>query len=230
MPTNSTPKYVIDPLFDFQAICDTDIGLYRLIKREYYDRNIFKNELFDSNDLDFIRTVLLLREHLNPLTEFCKKDIMSNEELDDLYKQFLDEEYDKILELSYPSAIMSIAAMSNTVNKIVNVTILCKTEKEKEWVNLYDDRLKCIISDYNEFSLKKYDTIYIKDLYSLLLFDQDTINKKNIIFPRFNFNLESGSSKMELPILEVSKKYYKNNAFIAADPYKDITEPITGMG
>lgn len=230
MPKNSTPQYVIDPIFDFQVICDTDIGLYRLIRKEYYDKNIFRKELFETNDVDFIKTVLLCREHFNPLTEFCKKGKLSDLEMDDLYRQFLDQEYDKILDLSIPYSIMSIASMSNNMNKIVNVVILCKSEKEKEWVARYDSKLKCIISDYKDFNLDKYDTLYIKDLYNLLLLDQDSIKKKNIIFPRFKFNLETEAARMELPIIEVAQKYYKENKFVVADPYKGISEPISGIG
>lgn len=230
MSQNSSPRYIIDPLFDFQVICDTDIGLYRLIKKEYYDRNVFKNELFDSDDADFIKTVLLCRKYFNPLTEFCKDGKMSNIELDDLYRQFITQEYDKILELSPPTSIMSIASVSNTVHKIVNVTVLCNTEKEKNWVVNHDPKLKCVIGKYENFDLLKYDTLYIKDIYNLLLFKQESLNNKNIIFPRFKFNLENTSSKMELPIIEVAEKYYKNNKFMTAEPYKGISEPVGAMG
>lgn len=229
MENNTNPIYTISPLFDFQCLCDTDLGLYRLIKKEYYDRSVFKNELFDSNDEIFIRTELLCREHLNPLFIFCKKDIMSDEELDDLYQQFLDEEYDKILKLSPITSIMNVASTSNNVRDLVNVSILCKSEEEKKWINKYTNKLNCIISDYNQFNLRRYDTIYIKDIYTLLLFDQNTLKNKNILISRFNFNLENEYHKIELPILEVSKKYYKDNKFMLIDPYKDISVPISEM-
>ena len=170
MENNTNPIYTINPLFDFQCLSDTDLGLYRLIKKEYYDRSVFKNELFDSNDEVFIRTELLCRQNLNPLFIFCKENIMSDEELDDLYEQFLTEEYDKILKLSPITSIMNVASTSNNVRDLVNVSILCKSEEEKKWINKYTNKLNCIISDYNQFNLRRYDTIYIKDIYTLLLY------------------------------------------------------------
>ena len=44
-----------------------------------------------------------------------------------------------------------------------------------------------------------------------------------------NFNLENEYHKIELPILEVSEKYYKDNKFMLIDPYKDISVPISEM-
>lgn len=221
--------YILDPLFEFQCLCDTDIGLYRLIKDSYYDRSIFDNDLFDSNDTRFIKTVLLTREYFNPLFIFCKPGKLSEQNMNDLYEQFLDEEYDKILELSEPTALMTVASTSNALNKMVNVTVLCNDEREVDWIAKYNYKLKCIISDYKGFNLNKYDTIYIKDIYMLTSFDQNSIKNKNIIIPRFVFNLESAYSKMEMPILDVSQKYYKDNKFILSDPYKDISVPVKEM-
>ena len=220
--------HTIDPLFDFQSVCDIDFGLYKLIKEEYYDRDIFNNYLFDSDDDRFIRTVLLSREYFNPLFIFCKKDVLTGTEMDDLYQEFLEKEYDKIISLSTPTTIMEIATISNSLNKMVNVTILCATPKEAEWVKNHNHKLKCVISDYKDFDLTSYDTLYIKDIYTLLAFKQDTLINKNIIFPRFIFNLEK-SKNIEIPILEVSKKYYKNNKFMATDPYKGISVPVSEM-
>lgn len=226
---NKKPIYTLHPLFDFQAICDTDIGLYRLIKKEYYDKSVFKNELFDSKDEMFIRTELLCRKNFNPLFLFCKENIMSDEELDDLYQQFLDEEYDKIIDLSPITSIMNLAATSNSVRDIVTASILCKTDKEKEWVYKYTKKLNCIVSEYKQFKLDRFDSIYIKDIYTLLLFDQSTLKDKNILISRFNFNLENEYTKVELPIMNISQKYYKNNKFMLIDPYKNISIPMGEM-
>lgn len=225
----NSQMYTLDPIFDFQCLCDTDIGLYRLIKKEYYDREIFNNELFDSDDIRFIKTMLLSRIEFNPLFIFCKPRKLSNEDIDSLYRQFLDEEYDKILQLSEPTAIMKIASASNSINKIVDVTVLCNNKKEIEWLSKYNYKLKYVVSDYKNFSLNTYDTIYIKDIYNLLELNQDSINNKNIIMPRFMFNLETSVSKIEMPIIEVSKKYYKENKFMLIDPYTDIWVPVKEM-
>lgn len=221
--------YTLDPLFDFQALCDTDLGLYRLIKRDYYNEDLFDKDLFNSTNLDFIKIMLLTRIKFNPLFIFCNKGVLTDEELDDLYMQFLNEEYDNILELSPYTSIMNVAAVSNSVNKIVNATVLCKSQKEVDWVHKYTNKLNCIISETKNFNLTDYDTIYIKDLYDLLLFDQDTIDMKNIIFSNYKFNLEIASSKMTVPLIEVTKNYYKRNKFMTIEPYKDISLPMTEM-
>lgn len=221
--------YTLDPLFDFQCLCDTDIGLYRLIKKDYYDKSIFDNYLFDSKDDRFIKTILLSRTKFNPLFIFCKEGKLTDEDKDNLYQQFLDEEYDRILELSEPTSLFTIASASNSVNKIVNVTVLCDNEKEVKWVSKYNYKLKCIVSKYKNFKLDNYDTLYLKDIYNLIQFNQESIKNKNIILPRFMFNLETAYSKIEMPIIEVSKKYYKENKFMLSDPYKDIMIPVKEM-
>lgn len=221
--------YILDPLFDFQCLCDTDIGLYRLIKKEYYDRSIFNNYLFDSTDERFVKAMLLDRKKFNPLFTFCQPGALSEDNMNDLYQQFMDEEYDKILKLSEPTSIMSVASAANSLNKMVNVTVLCNNEEEVNWLMKYNHKLKYIISNYKNFKLDKYDTIYIKDIYVLESFNQESINNKNIIISKFTFNLELGYSKIDMPILELTKKYYKNNKFMISDPYSDITIPVKEM-
>lgn len=220
-------NYIINPIFDFQSVCDTDLGLYRLIRKEYYDKSIFRKELFETNDLAFVKAMILTRSKFNPLSVFCKDNVLKEEEMNDLYEQFLEEEYDKILELSSPTTILSLASTSNNLNKMVNVRILCKSKNEVKWISKYTTKLKCIISPYKDFDLKKYDAVYLKDIYTLLQFKQDSIDKKNIILSKFNFNLES--YKLELPIIEISKNYYKNNKLLLASPYKDIIAPVSEM-
>lgn len=220
---------VLNPIFDFQILCDIDLGLYRLIKRDYYDRNVFDNNLFDTKDERFIKTLLLSRKNFNPLIIFCKKNIMSDEELDDLYEQFLNEEYENIIALSSPTSLFDVATISNGIKNVVNITVLCKNQIEVNWINKNNKKLKCIISDYKDFSIDKFDTIYIKYIYHLLLMDQESIYMKNIIIPRYFFNLENVSRKIEMPIMEVAQNYYKINRFITVDVYKDIFVPLDEM-
>lgn len=219
--------HTIDPLFDFQLLCDTDLGLYNLIKRDYYDKSVFDNYLFDSKNDRFIKTKLMCREYFNPLHIFCKKDKMTDKELDTLYAEFLEKEYDNILKLSPPTAVLQLASTSNSVKNIVNPVIICKCEAEKKWIEKYDSKLKCIIADFKDFNISKYDTIYIKDIYTLLLLEQKSIDLKNIIIGRYVFNLEIANSKIELPIIEVSQRYYINNQFMLIDVYKDISIPVS---
>ena len=221
--------YTIDPLFDFQTICDTDIGLYRLIKAEYYDRNVFDNYLFDTKDIRFIKTMLMCRDHFNPLFLFCKKGVYTTEEMDDLYKQFLDEEYEKILKLSPPTAVFELASVSNSVKGIINPTILCARKEEKEWVNEYNDKLKCMIDKFDGLDISKYDTIYIKDIYNLLLIKQDTLTLKNIFISKYSFNLEIATARIELPLKSITQLYYLDNKFYLVDTYKNLAIPVSEM-
>ena len=220
---------IVNPLFEFQSLCDIDIGLYRLIKRDYYDRTVFNNILFDSDDERFIKAKLICRRNINPLFLFCKKGKLHVEELDDLYQQFLVEEYDNILKLSTPTSIASLASVSNSINKLVDVTILCKTKKEEEWIKSKNPKLKCLVSDYKELDISKYDTIYLKDIYDLLLLKKESVYMKNIVLSRYLFNLENTSNLIQLPLIEVSKNFKNCNRFMLIDVYKDITIPVSEM-
>lgn len=224
---NNKQLYTIDPLFDFQLLCDIDLGLYRLIKQDYYDRSIFDNGLFDSNDELFIRTILLYRKTTNPLFTFSRNDSLSDQEKNDIYQEFLDTEYTKILDLSTPTTILKMASISNNTNNIVNVTILCRSEEEERWIKKYNSKLKCIIADYKDLDISIYDTIYIKDIHILELLDQKSIIKKNIIFGNYSFNMEDTSAKIEIPIIDIAKKYYIENKFMTIDVYDDVYPPMS---
>lgn len=221
--------YTLNPLFDFQILCDTDLGLYKLIKEDYYDRKVFDNDIFDSEDERFIKTLLLTRDKFNPLFLFCKKKTMKDEELDTLYKEFLNEEYENILKYSKATNIMDLLCISNSIKNVVNATVLCQSQSEIDWIHKYNNKIKCIIGKYENFDLSKYDTLYLKDIYNLLLFNQDTLDMKNIMLPRYLFNLEIASRNIEMPIIEVAQRYYKRNKFMLADPYKDIDVPMSEM-
>ena len=125
---------------------------------------------------------------------------LSDEELDNLYEQFLNEEYDNILKLSPPTGIMNIASISNSIDNVVSGTVLCKTEQEKQWIEKRDKKLNCIIGNLIGFDIKNYDTIYIKELYSLTVLKQESIKLKNIIFPKFLFLLKVFQRYAYLPL------------------------------
>ena len=216
-------NYTINPLFDFQLICDTDMGISNLIKRDYYDKDVFDNTIFQSKDKNFLKEKLVCRKLFNPLHLFCKKGIMKDEEIDDLYREFLEKEYKTILQLSIPTAVMQFVSMSNKLQQTIHPVILCKNQDEVDWIKQHDSDLKCIIADYENFDISKYDTIYLKDIYTLLLFNQSSINKKNINIGRYAFNFDILKENMEVPILEVAKNYYLKNQFYLIDVYHGIS-------
>ena len=94
-------------LVSFESIIDTDMGLMRLIKSDYNSGFFYPTIL--NNTEEFQHLVLNLRTHPNPLVTLM--DINNDDDLEtanDLLRQFKDEEYQKILDLSPPATFNTI--------------------------------------------------------------------------------------------------------------------------
>ena len=88
--------YTIDSFIPFDMVIDTEMGLMKLIEFEY-NNNFFYNHLLGNDE--YVKLLLRDREKRNPLSIIAKNGT-SEEELDDMYRQFMETRYNDILRLS----------------------------------------------------------------------------------------------------------------------------------
>ena len=158
--------YIIKILLPFETVIDIDIGLWNIIKYQYNNHAFFLERLINTSEANQ-KYFMMVRDNRNPLLTLLTEP--SEELADDFYSQFMEQEYDNILELSPNTDICKMLdSMKRDKSSIIRATILCKDEKQKHIIetrNIQHDSI--IISDYNRVSLKDYGTIFVKDIKDL---------------------------------------------------------------
>lgn len=189
------PDQSINSIIPFNMIFDTEMGLMKLIEFHYTKSDIFNYDVLGKDDLT--KLYLIQRDNWNPLSILCDESV-SQEDMDDMYKQFMQREYSKILLYSPNTALYD---MLNLVyrNEQIKITVVCNTEEELDLFNKrHCKAYRTIIgSMFNDDLLLENSNLYvkyIKDLFeqpksfehkSLYIGDYE-FNKKNIndsIFP-----------------------------------------------
>ena len=205
-------------LVSFESIIDTDMGLMRLIKKDYNTDFFYPGVI--NNTEDFQHLVLNLRNSPNPLYTIMDVETDEQKEIaDDLFRQFKDQEYKKILDLSPPGTINTILSSNMYNQDLFKVTVLCNSQSEVDILKIKDivfnDILMC---NRNEISLKKYQVLAIKDLAELDEFVN--LEKKDIYVPDYRFNIKKikGFKDALLPA-HVLEEYAGKNDFNVYSAY-----------
>ena len=87
-------------VIDFDFIVNTELGLIRLIKEEYRDSRAFKLDILDKSDRSIL-SLLSSRNNHNPLSIISTEENMND--IDELYKNFIDTKYLDIIGHSVSS-------------------------------------------------------------------------------------------------------------------------------
>jgi hypothetical protein len=95
------------PLFSFDSIIDTDIGLMNLVMKDYLDPKIFDIDFFKKPLAERIHDIYY-REDVNPLYIFSTDENKYKELLDICYKEFMSSEYNSILKYSVTTEVMTV--------------------------------------------------------------------------------------------------------------------------
>lgn len=163
----------ISPLIHFDCLIDSDYGLIELIKQEYLDPSIFDIEFFKKSKIEIIKA-LYNRSKDNPLSLISS---LPDNELDDLYSQFIDQRYYDILNNSVSTEIANLIELFNSVGDIKS-TILCNNEIQEKIIKETDylRKYKIICCDKGKY----YSTNIFNCTYFKKIEDIDTINDPNI--------------------------------------------------
>jgi len=202
-------------LVDFNMIVNTDIGLIYTIKDEYNQQVFFEQFIFNISEKELIGELLNM-ESINPINMFIKP---KDEGLaDKIRNQFLEKEYDKILNKSIHTDIKNIMELYLT-SGLVFIDILCRNKQEEQLIKSINSKFNTIIvNDYKEVNIDNYSAIYIKDFRQILNFNP--IKGKTIYIANCKFNLEENKNKRIIPLSEVSILLADVNKMCVIDLYE----------
>lgn len=167
---------------------DTDFGLVRLINESYRDTSVFD---VDKLSLDNGKLIELLvnREDENPLFSIVK-DSKNKNKVNTLYNEFMDEQYQNILDRSPVTGVGRLAYLFSKMDYI-HVTIWCESQLQYDHLNkIYSGKdflQKCNVIVDNSVDCKPYDPIYFK--YSSTISRLKNIVGKNIYIAGYRFNV-----------------------------------------
>ena len=124
--------YIINALVPFNVLVDTDMGILKLIEYEYHNEDFFLPGILNTSEINQ-RYVLATRSVSNVVEALLS--VEDKELAEDLYKQFMEKEYDQILKLSCNTAICDLTLLlKKNINQVIRVTVLCEDEKQKKLV------------------------------------------------------------------------------------------------
>lgn len=180
--------YTIDALIPFECVVDIDMGLVKLIKYEYRNKEYFFPGILDGPD-DCVEHELLIRKNRNPLVVPTNLMKVNEKTLDEWYKQFIEKEYNNIIELSTSTSLADFIKLSSfNTDKILKTTILCNTEEEAQVIkNRSINQTNIVIADRDGFDVSKYDALYLKDVYDIECYTG--VIGKSIYIANYGFNL-----------------------------------------
>lgn len=205
--------YNLDILIPFELVVDLDIGLLKLVRFEYSNNDYFYKGILQGMD-DCLRYALMTREDPNPLS-IAAVNPDDHETLDEFYKQFMEREYTKIMNLSQDTAISDltkVSGMTSASDRIVRITIMCRSEEEKRLINLRKmNPFRVIVSSPEKVDLSQYKALFVKNAYDLDMYRN--VEALNLYIANYGFNLVKDPSHSNTPGLpiDIVAKYSKDN-------------------
>lgn len=205
--------YNLDILIPFELVVDLDIGLLKLVRFEYSNNDYFYKGILQGMD-DCLRYALMTREDPNPLS-IAAVNPDDHETLDGFYKQFMEREYTKIMNLSQDTAISDltkVSGMTSASDRIVRITIMCRSEEEKKLINLRKmNPFRVIVSSPEKVDLSQYKALFVKNAYDLDMYRN--VEALNLYIANYGFNLVKDPSHSNTPGLpiDIVAKYSKDN-------------------
>lgn len=192
-------------LIPFNMIFDTEVGLINCIGAKYLDPEEFEDGLFNLPD-GITKYFLKQRPMKNPLGEYTVRE----EDADFYYNEFIKKKYDEILEYSVKTTLFTMVEKMLKYPTSISITILCDTIEEVDIVNeAFNNKVSIICPDsYKDIDLRMYDSIYVKDVKDLFLYEAP-LDGKNIYMSshlhNFTFGLEEPVPDIEVTSLLLTK-------------------------
>ena len=189
---------VLNPLISFNCLIDTDFGLLVLIAQKFFDTSIFSEEFFNENSsIMTLQDTVYNRKEKNPLLLCMKSERYS----DEYYNQFMNEEYDSILERSMITDLVNNLGIMENSGAIFS--ILCKNESEIKLLDNIKELSKynkVLIDDldlsmFNQIFIKSYDDYGMDKLKGINMLD------KHIYIARYKFNETKNLNEKDAKVL-----------------------------
>lgn len=206
---------VMSPLIPFNVIVDTDVGLLSLILKEYMDPSVFNKDFFFDKTVSQLVYDLYTRKEENPIL-LCIKDEYKDY-ADDYYNQFMEREYQKILNKSVVTEFYRLVRLYNNESEI-RLTIVCEREEEIEELRKLDNTKSCNIElskDLNPRLLKTYNQFFFKSIGDIIPYTKYLLNK-TIYIANYGFNISENGGFVSNPLIDLLSN---NNRLNVIDVY-----------
>lgn len=197
-------EYSSNVLIEFDTIVDTDIGLIRTIDKWYCDKNIFFSSVTSMDDTH-LKGLLQRKTTMNPL-QVILKDESDIEGMNSLYTKFIAEEYNNILKYSALTSMYDSTILFVQTRGTIGVNVLCRNDKEESLLKeIFKDFINSItivrMPDNKRLNVSKYSEIFVKNIFSLISFDE--LEGKNIFIANMVGNYDQ-------PMYELAKTIVPN--------------------
>ena len=202
-------EFVSNVLIEADMLIDSDIGVIRLINDLYYDKSIFFKSVtnMESNKL---KGLLKNRTMSNPL-QVAVRDEADTELMDSIYNQFMENEYNAIMERSVLTSIFELLINFIATDGLIVPTIVFKNIKQEAVINILLDNYKGkyhIVCDKDQlFDVSQYSEIFVKDIRNLVRYKN--LHGKTIFLADILMNTDiekynsSGALQPPEPFIEI---------------------------
>lgn len=199
-------------LVEFEMMVDTDMGLWRYIKENFYDDPSSNREFLDFTDEVKVTAALLAREVQNPLaliTPLCDYDA--------LYMELMTNHELEILQHSDPYSLFGLMRTLNEEASSVKIDVLCQNTIERTYVEAITKEFDIVISPKKDIDASKYSAIYMKYISSFK--DYPELKRHYIYVANAGYNIEPEKYYLNL---ELGSLIEQENVLKSVDPYLNI--------
>lgn len=200
-------------LVEFDFIIDLDLAMIKFIRDNYNNHDYINQDIINITDDNALIYKLLHRKSINPL------EILFDDDIDptNLYYEILDN--DKLLEYATPADTFGLLITFLREATFIDITILCKNEEQRNFINKLNSNLKIIIAkNKKSIDLDKYTVIYLK--YYINSIEYNNINGKHIYIANARYNMDETNPKE--PIYAISNLIADTNIIHTMDLYTKI--------
>lgn len=201
----------------FEMLFDTEMGLVNVIKSGYRS-SFFLIEQAENED--FMKMCLRDRESKNPLSVMVYDGDTPKEELDDMYFQFMEREYDRIIRLSPSTKIWELVALSQMLASKVEYTVTYLNDIELEVLDKYGFKGKTHKGSITDKEIMDtHSVIYVKDISVLLPLPE--VHRKHVYVADYSHNLMNVDGNIVPAILfDNYEEKYSSSEFSLVNLYR----------
>lgn len=199
-------------LAEFETIVNIDFGLIKMVKEKYNNPIYIDTEYLNRVSDNALIAELYERKDENPLLLILKDEFKG--QADSLYEQFIESEYEEILEKSIFTNLLNFyKTLIN--NKQMTINILCRNLQEKHFIEKkLDFKVETIVEpNYRNIHIDDFNFLYLKD-YSKIL-ELESFFKMNVYICKYGFNMDSE----DIPKEQYSKYITDRNQVYTIEVY-----------
>ena len=184
-------------LIPFDCIIDEDVGLFSVIREKYSNDTVFYMDRIQN--IEDEKNLVLNNKYNNPLELILRPEYLSKK--DDFYNQFINEEYEDIVQNSIMTKIYEFSRKAIS-SKMANITFVSFNETQTDILKkVFNNEIFVqIIKSYEDVDVKDYDIVFLKRFDNGLKIKN--LKGKYIYILDYTFNYED-KEENKTPILNI---------------------------